>query len=87
MRENQEWILPLGCNITRPPPGQKGVFWGGTQVMGRSKPEAVKGVSDPTKGHPSRVLREGGWLLPEQQFLIVVRSDSGSESRGTEAKG
>ena len=55
--------------------------------MRRSKPEGVKGVTDPSKGHPSRVLREGGWLLPEQQFLIVVRSDPGSESRGTEAKG
>ena len=55
--------------------------------MRRSEPEGVKGVSDPSKGHPSRVLREGGWLLPEQQFLIVVRSDSGSESRDTEAKG
>ena len=55
--------------------------------MRRSKPEGVKGVTDPSKGHPSRVLREGGWLLPEQQILIVVRSDSGSESRDTEAKG
>ena len=87
MRENQKWILSLGLNISRPPPGQKGVFWGGTKVMRRSEPEGVKGVSDPSKGHPSRVLREGGWLLPEQQFLIVVRSDSGSESNGTEAKG
>ena len=55
--------------------------------MRRSEPEGAKGVSDPSKGHPSRVLREGGWLLPEQQFLIVVRSDSGRESKGTKAKG
>ena len=67
MRENQEWILPLGCNITRPPPGQKGVNWGGTKVMRRSKPEGVKGVNDPSKGHPSRVHREGDWLPPDQQ--------------------
>ena len=36
--------------------------------MRRSEPEGVKGVSDPSKGHPSRVLREGDRLLPEQQI-------------------
>ena len=55
--------------------------------MRRSKPEGVKGVNDPSKGHPSRVHREGDWLPPDQQGKLVIRSDSSGESGDTKAKG
>ena len=56
-----------GTIISLDLPGAEGGKLGRDYIMRRFKPEGVKGVNDPSKGHPSRVHREGDWLPPDQQ--------------------
>ena len=80
-------MIEGGAIISLDLPGAEGGILGRDYDHEKVQTRGREGVNDPFKGHPSRVHRERDWLPPDQQGKLVIRSDSGGESRDTKAKG